>query len=284
MSIACGIGAAAQATTPDAALEEMVTADKPQVFEKHLPLAVQQALDQLSEQDKAEAMKKLFVPALLTRDGVKLQRNDDEGNWELVSNEGIVKARVALQNVFVTGTDALVLLKIQERHDWEQFIVGMRLEEDEWRVTELGSWENKSLESDELLREILPTARNEAAAQDFLRALYSALQRYSNLYVDVGFPRDLEALSGRGNGSASPEHAMLMQGTFTGNATTRAGYEFHYTLLDSGQPGHPGIYRIVARPLEFGKSGNKSFFIDQSGVVHATAEDRAATEFDPALR
>lgn len=272
-----------QAGTPEAALEEMVTTQKPEVFEKHLPLVVQQALDQLSHKEKLAALDEIFVSKKLEREHVKLRRSDEEDGWEIVNEKGDVDVKIALRNTFISGTEAFVLLKAREKQRApEQLLVGMRLEEGEWRVVEIGPWQGTSLESEQLMRQILPGPRNEAAAQEYLGTLNRALARYAGLYPAMGFPASLQSLARSGSPDEKPsaQHAMLLDPAINGNTFTREGYEFRYVLVDAGQPEHPGNYEIVAMPVEWGKTGAKSFFIDASSVIRFTTETRPATDVD----
>lgn len=50
-----------------------------------------------------------------------------------------------------------------------------------------------------------------------------------------------------------------------------------------GCPAGATSYTITARPLKYEKTGIRSFLIDESGVIRATAENRAATAQDPPL-
>ena len=74
-----------------------------------------------------------------------------------------------------------------------------------------------------------------------------------------------EVLSGQVNGTAT---------TFTKN-----GYRFTYTPGAAGF-GQIATYTITAQPLEYGVSGLRSFFTDQSAVLRSTDENRVATERD----
>jgi hypothetical protein len=58
------------------------------------------------------------------------------------------------------------------------------------------------------------------------------------------------------------------------------GYRFHYQLLLGGPQ---GAYEITARPVDSARSGRFSYFINERGEVHRTAENRDATGDDPLL-
>ena len=63
---------------------------------------------------------------------------------------------------------------------------------------------------------------------------------------------------------------------------THNGYRFTYTP-GPGQYGSIRTYAIVAQPLEYGVSGIRSFFTDQTAIIHATSENRPASANDPPL-
>jgi hypothetical protein len=60
----------------------------------------------------------------------------------------------------------------------------------------------------------------------------------------------------------------------------KAGYVFTYTPGPPETDGTRKRYTIVARPMQFGKTGAQNFFIDETGIRRFTAEDRAATASD----
>ena len=60
------------------------------------------------------------------------------------------------------------------------------------------------------------------------------------------------------------------------------GYQFEY--LAEPQGGILKRYVITARPQCYCKTGQKSFTLDDSGSIHYTAENRAATLNDPVVR
>jgi hypothetical protein len=59
------------------------------------------------------------------------------------------------------------------------------------------------------------------------------------------------------------------------------GYRLEYTPGPPGSDGAIHSYSIEARA---GNYGFRNFFVDASGEVHATGENRAATGLDPTLR
>lgn len=55
--------------------------------------------------------------------------------------------------------------------------------------------------------------------------------------------------------------------------------------IDPGvsSPSSVETWTYTARPVERGRTGYRSFFADQTGVIRATSEDRAATASDPPI-
>jgi hypothetical protein len=62
------------------------------------------------------------------------------------------------------------------------------------------------------------------------------------------------------------------------------GYSVTYHPGPTDDKGKITTYTLSARPVEFGKTGARSFFLDEEGIVHATAADGPATRSDPALK
>ena len=104
----------------------------------------------------------------------------------------------------------------------------------------------------------------ETRAQKALLDLHAALAEYQA--AQGTFPETLEALGERGRAAAQAAQAV------------------HYTLQYS--PARPETdgrvrnYSLLARP---GNYGYRNFFVDETGVVHATREDRPAAAQDPPI-
>jgi hypothetical protein len=86
----------------------------------------------------------------------------------------------------------------------------------------------------------------------------------------------MTALSGAAGARPSPEHAFILE-TLT-EPLVRDGYVFRYARTTGTR------YQITASPVELGRSGGRNFFIDESVIIRATSEDRAATERDDPLQ
>lgn len=273
-----------QAGTPQTALEELATAENIAVALKHLPLKVQEHVEKLPAQEKAAMADKLLIRKNMEREGSKLSRTGDGNGWELVEKDGKSKGTITVKKTFISGADALVELEIKEGEHSETAMIGMRFEGDEWRVMKIGHWQGTDLEAELLPKVEAQEAPGETAAVSNLRTLNSALIAYSTTYPQIGYPAALQALSGQEDQEPSADHAMMVDSSFMAVPTTKAGYEFRYVLINSGSiEGSEGRYQATATPLEFGKTGARSFFTDQTAVIRATTEPRPANENDPPL-
>lgn len=296
-----------QGNTPEAALEEMVTTDKIEVMARHLPVKVEQAIDGLDEKGKKEVAAKLLPKSVMKREGEVFARSDDGTQWELRNQKGQLEGTIKPLNSFISGSDALVSLEFTEYHpvaenskhsdsdegpppqrsEPRKLLVSMRLEDDEWRVLALGPWQQKSLEDEDFLHGIVPNPQeaNAAAAAATLHGLNAALTAYAMTHPEEGLPSSLQEL-GKGRSDEATSEQGSLDLALVAVPAIRDGYEFSYTLIDPGttdpetQRNHDGRYRITAKPVEFGKTGLRSFYTDQSRVVRFTNENREANEND----
>ena len=109
----------------------------------------------------------------------------------------------------------------------------------------------------------------EARAVEALRIVREVLAGYSGAQGGV-FPSSLEALPGE-SFSTVREAAQSAQ---------REGYRLEYTASGESSEGHARHYVLLARP---GNYSYRNFYMDETGVIRATRENRAATAQDPPI-
>jgi len=102
---------------------------------------------------------------------------------------------------------------------------------------------------------------NESSALSSLQTISTTAQSY--WAVNSKYPSVLSMLS-----TASPPYIDSVLGS---------GFKHGYSFSFSGST---YIFNATARPQKYTKSGTRSFFIDQSGVVRFTTQDAAATSID----
>jgi hypothetical protein len=275
-----------QGTTPQAALEEIASTTKPEVLIQHLPEPVQKRIESLPAVKKQEILKKLLeLKSEQLKDcTVRAAQNGD--GWEVIEEDGTVKARVKLENAFISGIDAILPLEIESEDATQSFIVKMHLEDHEWRIGEFGQWQKMDLGITELLHEPTETEKNEAAARDTLGTIIGALRRYAASHDQAGYPASLQALT-TGPANVRPEvwrYMGVLDESFAAEPLIKNGYRFRYLLTNAGDGlQDPGQFEIVAVPMEFGVTGKKSFYLDQDGTIHMTTENRPASEDDQTI-
>jgi hypothetical protein len=125
-------------------------------------------------------------------------------------------------------------------------------------------------------REHWPHQQEHAQAVGSLRRIHTAQTQYKTRYGTLS--PSLRALGPPAGGAEpSAEAANLLESDLA--AGEKAGYVFFYSPT---APDEKGIasYTLLARPREFGQTGSRHFFTDQSGVIYSTLEDRPATAAD----
>ena len=126
-------------------------------------------------------------------------------------------------------------------------------------------------------------AANEAAAVQSLRNITTAATVYSTAYGN-GYPPDLATLGG----PATPtcDKASLIDGVLA--AGQKSGYTFTYTLLNANANPAAGCsvaggnsFTATAIPILPGTSGQRSFFVDPSGVIRQNLTGPASATDPP---
>lgn len=112
---------------------------------------------------------------------------------------------------------------------------------------------------------------NERQAIASLRAILTAANVHQTMDATGDYPKSLEALGPQGDG-------ILDEALASGH---RHGYVVTYT--PQVQQGHIVAFVVVARPEVYEKTGRRSFFADQSGLIRFTLENRAPSARDATL-
>jgi hypothetical protein len=108
-----------------------------------------------------------------------------------------------------------------------------------------------------------------------LRSLNMAQAIYRSEHVQKGFARKLEALGPKGAGHIEP---VLASGK-------KSGYRITLAPGKADAHGVTEHYTISARPLKSIRvPGRRSFVTDETGIIRATADNRAATQSDPPIQ
>ena len=122
-------------------------------------------------------------------------------------------------------------------------------------------------------------AANEASAVGSVRTIAAAAISYSAQYGH-GFPANLQALGPSANGTENAEGANLLDGGLAGG--TRYGYVFSYEASSTHADGVLDTFRVNADPITEGTTGERHFYVDQTGVIRYQ-EDGPADEHSPPI-
>ena len=134
-------------------------------------------------------------------------------------------------------------------------------------------------------------AANEASAVGSLRTITTAAISFSSIYGD-GFPTDLAHLGGPATTTiASCKTALLVDSVLsTGAVPQKSGYSFTYaganavTVVPAGCDAGWNNFKVTAVPISIGSTGQRGFFVDETGVIRFTTDGTAPTNGSPALQ
>jgi hypothetical protein len=198
-----------------------------------------------------------------------------------------VELGAKLTDSITTGSEAVLRFSVQwQTSRSQEVLVWMRFEDGEWRIRELdaGMFGGRHrFDGEEFVERFRnrQQKQNESEATSTLFTWSYGLQRYSETHPDVGFPEELSLLAAPETSSSDEEEAVsFLSAEMARNDLENGGYRFHYQLLHGGPQ---GAYHITARPIDQARSGRFSYFMDESGNVHQTSEDREATADDPLI-
>lgn len=273
-----------QTGTPESALEELATADKPELIERHLPEPVRKKIDDLPKPVKQRVMDSLLQMKSDQFNGCTVRRADDSDAWLLVNANGESHGKIILGGAFISGVKAILPLRYQGPYGAQNYFVTMHLDGDEWRFDGFGAWEKRDTGLGDLLHQPTELEENDTAAEQTLGRLRGALLAYANTFPQQGFPHRLLPLTmpppSVPEGMARFVRAPL-EPAFAHDPAVVSGYEFRYLLIMPGNgENSQGEFEITASPVEFGKTGSHHYLMTQTGGISCTSEDRPATQDD----
>ena len=158
-----------------------------------------------------------------------------------------------------------------------QITMGLVREDGEWKLLSLGlllldlpalevEWDAAEMES------------TEREAIEALKKVSAAVEAYRNKYLRL--PESLAKLGPPLHGAANGEAAGFLDSDVANGM--KNGYAIRYVIVGASTLGAPAKYELAATPLQYGRTGRRSFFRDSNGAVHA-ADRRGAvgSEADP---
>ncbi len=123
------------------------------------------------------------------------------------------------------------------------------------------------------------TSRNEAHAVGSLRAIQAGEEYYVSRF-HRGYTPSLFALCPpESGGEGAPRASGLVDSVLARGR--KCGYLFAYFPGKADGDGRIKSYTVTAQPVEPCETGIENFFMDNSGVIRSTKENRAATASHP---
>jgi hypothetical protein len=120
-------------------------------------------------------------------------------------------------------------------------------------------------------------AAREDAAVATLRGLADAIQSYRRAFGKL--PESLAQLGPAPKDEISPDQASLVNEHLA--AGSEGGYHFRYRVVPAGNE-NEAMFELAATPDDYGKTGQRSFFLDSEGKIHgADKRGTVAAPGDP---
>jgi len=158
-----------------------------------------------------------------------------------------------------------------------QIVMGLVRENGEWRLLSLGlllldlpalevEWDAAEMET------------TEKGALETLNRVAGAIEACRNKYLRL--PESLANLGPPLHGAANAEAAGLLDSDLANGV--KNGYTIRYVVVGASTLGAPAKYELAATPMQYGRTGRRSFFRDSNGTLHAADRHGAVgSEADP---
>jgi hypothetical protein len=267
---------------PSAALEAVLSATCSQnqaEFVRFLTARNKEAFSRMSPPARVALMKR-FV--LLNVPGKPTTSSNPAGRPMVRCQTPEVTTEMQVGGAELRDNIAFLPMELRDAADStganvHQITMGLVRENGEWKLLSLGlllldlpalevEWDSAEIES------------TERSAIESLNRVAGAVESYRNKYLRL--PESLANLGPPLHGAANAESAGLLDSDLANGM--KNGYTIRYVILGASTLGAPAKYELAATPLQYGRTGRRSFFRDSNGTLHA-ADRRGAVggETDP---
>jgi hypothetical protein len=223
---------------------------------------------------------KRFV--LLDEAGQPRLETDTHGNPTVYCVTPEITTEMRFGKVEVHDNLAYVPLVVKDSTDTtdvntKRITMGLVKENGQWKLLSLG-----------LLLLDLPTLaeewdraeiqNNEKAALAAVKEIAAAIEKYRVTYTHL--PETLAELGPPEKGPTKSNQAGLMEKELADGR--KNGYLFRYVIVGASDSGAPAKFELAAIPVEYGRTGTRSFYRDPAGVIHAgDHQGGVGTQLDP---
>jgi hypothetical protein len=223
------------------------------------------AFSAMSESAQSALLQR-FV--LLDQAGKPTTKTDASGNLIVLCATPSVTTQLEIGKPEIRDNIAYLPLVVKDTTDTadnsRRVTMGLVRENNQWKLLSLGvllldlptlseEWDRAEIQN------------NEKAALAAIKELADAIEKYRVTYTHL--PQTLTELGPAEKGAAKADRAGLVDGGLA--AGRKDGYSFRYVIVGSNEVGAPAIYELAAIPLEYGRTGTRSFFRDGAGILHA---------------
>ncbi|HVB98045.1 MAG TPA: hypothetical protein VNJ12_01775 [Candidatus Dormibacteraeota bacterium] len=175
-----------------------------------------------------------------------------------------IDQNVAFLPVAVTGGETATFGLVRQPEGWRLFSLDLLVINVPALVRQ---WQNAEMQA------------NEAEAVADLFHIAQAIQTFHSSFGE--WPNTLEQLGPAPPNGVSPEHAQLLPEKIASGTTD--GYRFRFRVVTDSH-GQVRGFELGAVPETYGKTGRRSFFLDDQGKLHAADRQGApATASDPVI-
>ena len=229
-----------------------------------------------------ETLLKRFV--LLDKPGKPSTQSAPAGQLDVFCATSEVTTSMHMDKPELRDNLAFIPLTVKDSTDTagvsaHHVIMGMVREDGQWKILSLGLLflDLPSLEKEWDRAEI---KSNEQAAIAAMKNLVEAIEAYRKTYTRL--PDSLKALGPGPDGTPKPDSAGLVDKELA--AGRKDGYSYRYVIVGANTSGAPAKYEVAAIPSEYGRTGQRSFFYDSAGVLHAADHNGSiGSSVDPKL-
>lgn len=257
------------AAAPDAALKAVLTAACAQnqsEFVRFLTARNRESFTRMTPQARVALMKR-FV--LLNEPGKPSATANPSGRPIVRCQTPDVTTEMQIGGTELRENIAFLPMEVRDTTDIvgadvHQITMGLVRENGEWKLLSLGLLllDLPALEVEWDAAEIDSTERN---AIEALSKVAVAIEAYRNKFLRL--PESLANLGQPLHGAANLEAAGLLDFDLANGA--KNGYAFRYVIVGASNLGAPAKYELSATPLQYGRTGRRSFLRDSNGTVHA---------------
>ncbi|MGC1616815.1 MAG: hypothetical protein WA736_19225 [Candidatus Acidiferrum sp.] len=269
---------------PSAALRDILTAACSQSqsdFERFLTVRNKESFTHMTPAARVAFMKR-FV--LLNEPGKPSVTANPSGRPIVRCDTPAGAAEIQIGGADTRDNIAFLPVKLRDATDTSgadaiQVNMGLVRENGEWKILSLGlvlldlpslEFEWDSAEAD----------KNEQAAIESLKSIAEAVETYRRKYLRL--PDSLSSLGPALHGPANAESAGLLDSDLS--TGMKNGYSFRFVIVGASTLGAPAKYELAATPLVYGRTGHRSFFRDETGMLRgADRQGAVGSASDPKL-